>query len=85
MVVGVLVGFRVLILLWLIQAFGFVKMSITLVKYTPQVYLNWKRKSTDGFSLPGVLLDVAGGLLSFLQMFMMSFHSGTRTKDIFSV
>jgi cystinosin len=75
-VVGALVGAKVLILLWLIQAFGFVKMSITLVKYTPQVYLNWKRKSTEGFSLPGVLLDISGGVLSFLQMFLMSFHSG---------
>ena len=46
---------------------GYAKAAITFVKYLPQVYLNWKRKSTDGWSLENVLLDLTGGTLSLLQ------------------
>ena len=47
---------------------GYGKAAITFVKYCPQVYLNWKRKSTVGWSLANVMLDLTGGLLSFLQI-----------------
>lgn len=46
------------------------KVAITFVKYTPQVYHNYKRKSTEGWSLENVLLDLTGGTLSFLQIFL---------------
>lgn len=46
---------------------GYAKAAITFVKYLPQVYLNWKRKSTEGWSLENVLLDLTGGSLSLLQ------------------
>lgn len=36
--------------------------------YSPQVWLNFKRKSTEGFHIGGVLLDFGGGVLSLLQM-----------------
>jgi len=45
---------------------GYAKAAITFVKYLPQVYLNYKRKSTVGWSLANVLLDLAGGSLSML-------------------
>ena len=45
---------------------GYAKCAITLVKYVPQVYLNYSRQSTVGFSIINVLLDLAGGILSFL-------------------
>jgi len=46
---------------------GYAKAAITITKYLPQVYLNWKRQSTDGWSIENVALDFAGGSLSFLQ------------------
>ena len=49
---------------------GYAKCAITFVKYVPQVYLNYKRKSTVGWSLANVLLDLTGGLLSFAQIFL---------------
>ena len=51
---------------------GYAKAVITFVKYMPQVYLNWKRKSTVGWSLENVCLDMTGGLLSFFQQFIDS-------------
>ena len=49
---------------WLVM--GYAKAAITFVKYCPQVYLNWKRKSTVGWSTENVLLDLTGGSLSLL-------------------
>ena len=46
---------------------GYAKAAITFVKYLPQVYLNWRRKSTEGWSLGNVCLDLTGGSLSLLQ------------------
>jgi cystinosin len=34
------------------------------------VYLNYTRKSTVGFSVANVVLDLTGGLLSFLQIWI---------------
>jgi cystinosin len=45
---------------------GYAKAAISFVKYVPQVYLNYSRKSTVGWSLANVLLDLTGGILSFL-------------------
>lgn len=41
---------------------------MTVVKYCPQVWINYKRKSTVGFSIGGILLDFSGGVLSNLQL-----------------
>ena len=38
------------------------------MKYTPQAYLNYKLKSTVGWSIDQILLDFAGGILSLLQL-----------------
>lgn len=38
--------------------------------------MNFKRKSTEGWSIGNVLLDFSGGVLSFLQMFVVAFSSG---------
>ena len=46
---------------------GYAKAAITFVKYLPQVYLNWKRQSCDGWSWENVALDFTGGSLSLLQ------------------
>jgi len=47
---------------------GYCKAAITFVKYLPQVYLNWKRQSTVGWSLENVLLDFTGGFFSMVQI-----------------
>jgi cystinosin len=56
---------------------GYSKAAITFVKYMPQVYLNWKRKSTVGWSITNILLDFTGGSLSFLQQILDSLVNGT--------
>jgi cystinosin len=45
-----------------------IKAIITLIKYAPQVYLNYKRKSTIGWSIENIMLDFMGGFFSNLQM-----------------
>jgi len=46
---------------------GYNKAAISLFKYMPQVYLNYKRQSTVGWSLANVILDLTGGSFSLLQ------------------
>ena len=50
------------------SAMGYCKVAITLIKYIPQIYWNYERKSTEGWSIFNVLMDVTGGVLSFTQM-----------------
>ncbi|XP_068219830.1 cystinosin-like [Palaemon carinicauda] len=56
------------LLLW----FSYVKISITCIKYIPQLYMNYKVKSTEGWSIWQVILDCTGGSLSLVQMFMLA-------------
>ena len=53
---------------------SYVKLGITIVKYMPQAYMNFRRKSTQGWSIGNVLLDFTGGSLSMLQMIMDSYN-----------
>ena len=55
---------------------GYAKAAITFVKYVPQVILNYRRKSTVGWSLANVLLDFTGGSLSLLQSVINSVAFG---------
>lgn len=52
----------------LIYTFGFIKLAVTFVKYIPQAWLNYKRKSTKGWSIYQVLFDLAGGIGSMIQL-----------------
>jgi len=54
---------------------SYVKLGITLVKYMPQAYMNYRRKSTVGWSIGNILLDFTGGSLSILQMFLISINN----------
>ncbi len=49
---------------------GTFKVVVTLIKYLPQVYLNYSRKSTVGWTIHNVLLDFTGGITSTLQLFI---------------
>ena len=62
--------------LTLLYALSYVKLAITLVKYMPQLYLNWQRRSTVGWNIDNVLLDFMGGLLSLLQLLLDAGCSG---------
>jgi len=58
----------------LIDYLGYGKAAISFIKYTPQAYLNWRRKSTVGWSITNILLDFTGGSLSFLQQFIDAYN-----------
>jgi cystinosin len=53
--------------LGLLYGMSIVKLLVTLIKYLPQIYLNFKRRSTVGWNIWNVLLDFTGGFLSVTQ------------------
>lgn len=55
---------------------SYVKLTITLIKYVPQAWMNHKRRSTVGWSIGNIFLDFTGGTLSMLQMFILSYNYG---------
>ncbi|PGH23246.1 hypothetical protein AJ80_02662 [Polytolypa hystricis UAMH7299] len=55
-----------------IYAISYVKLVVTIVKYIPQAWVNYKRKSTVGWSIAQILLDFTGGILSILQLVLDS-------------
>ncbi|XP_062153001.1 cystinosin homolog [Alnus glutinosa] len=63
--------------LQLISIFSSIQVFMTVIKYIPQVFMNFKRKSTDGFSIGYILLDFFGALTSFLQMVVQSIDQGS--------
>ncbi|KAI1721032.1 PQ loop repeat domain-containing protein [Ditylenchus destructor] len=67
------------VLNWLqfINYLAYVKMAVTLSKYFPQAILNFRRKSTVGWSIGNVLLDFSGGFMDICQMVLQ----GSNTED----
>lgn len=59
-----------------VYAVGYVKLIVTLIKYTPQIIANYKNKSTKGWSIWQILLDVTGGILSVAQQGIDSYLQG---------
>lgn len=61
---------------WLdvVYALGYVKVVVTLVKYSPQVLVNWRNRSTQGWSIYSMLLDFVGGVLSIVQLLLDSYR-----------
>lgn len=43
-----------------------------ILKYVPQVALNMRRRSTTGWTIWNVILDLVGGLLSVVQVCMQT-------------
>jgi len=64
------------IITWLdwINYLSYIKLFITIIKYIPQAVMNFKRKSTDGWSIGNILLDFTGGSLSIMQMFLKAYN-----------
>ncbi|XP_071492454.1 cystinosin-like [Diadema antillarum] len=65
------------VITWLeyIYFFSYIKLAITLIKYIPQAYMNFRRQSTEGWSIGNILLDFTGGSFSLLQMFLLSYNN----------
>lgn len=56
----------------LISIFGTLKMIISAVKYVPQALLNFRRRSTEGWSIGNIWCDFTGGAFSFAQILIDS-------------
>lgn len=63
---------------WLdaVYAASYVKLVVTVVKYTPQVAWNYRNKSTRGWSIESMVLDFSGGVLSLAQLAIDSYLQG---------
>uniref|UniRef100_A0A7E4VHQ4 Cystinosin homolog n=1 Tax=Panagrellus redivivus TaxID=6233 RepID=A0A7E4VHQ4_PANRE len=68
----VVTAFDVINWLQFINNLSYVKMAVTLSKYFPQAILNFKRKSTTGWSIGNVLLDFTGGSMDITQMVLQA-------------
>lgn len=53
---------------------SYIKLTITLIKYIPQAVMNYKRKSTVGWSIGNIFLDFTGGILSMVQMIINAYN-----------
>uniref|UniRef100_A0A182N5M6 Cystinosin homolog n=1 Tax=Anopheles dirus TaxID=7168 RepID=A0A182N5M6_9DIPT len=73
-VAGILVGTDTFHWLDFLYVLSYIKLSVTLIKYVPQAVLNFRRKSTVGWSIENVLLDFTGGMLSMLQMLLNGYN-----------
>lgn len=51
------------------------KVLLTITKYVPQALSHTRERSTLGFSITQVLLDIAGGLFSLTQLTLDSYGS----------
>ncbi|XP_063729490.1 cystinosin-like [Symsagittifera roscoffensis] len=62
---------------WLnfINWISYIKLAVSFIKYVPQAWMNYERKSTIGWSIGNVLLDFTGGSLSILQSLLLSYNS----------
>ncbi|KAK6798829.1 hypothetical protein RDI58_006532 [Solanum bulbocastanum] len=58
--------------LWLVSCFNGLQVAMTVTKYIPQAVMNFRRKSTIGFSIGNILLDLFGGLTNYGQMAVQS-------------
>ncbi|KAL8873103.1 MAG: hypothetical protein Q9174_001375 [Haloplaca sp. 1 TL-2023] len=59
-----------------IYGISYIKLLITIVKYIPQIVTNYRQKSTVGWSVEQILMDVVGGVLSVVQVVLDSLLEG---------
>ncbi|CAG8450083.1 510_t:CDS:2 [Funneliformis mosseae] len=87
LLIGVLFGLNQ----WidLLYYMSYIKLCLSFVKYVPQAYLNFRRKSTLGWSIHNILLDFTGGILSIFQLVLDAYLqdnwdgiSGARPRKI---
>ncbi|KAF9606100.1 hypothetical protein IFM89_023123 [Coptis chinensis] len=63
--------------LWLISVFNTIQVVMTVIKYIPQAFMNFSRKSTVGWSIGNILLNLFGGVATYVQMAMQSIDQGS--------
>ncbi|WRT66245.1 uncharacterized protein IL334_003198 [Kwoniella shivajii] len=51
-----------------------IKLFISMVKYIPQVVLNWNLRSVEGFAIGVVICDLIGSIFSFAQLVVSSIY-----------
>ncbi|KAJ1855284.1 hypothetical protein LPJ76_003409, partial [Coemansia sp. RSA 638] len=71
----------VLSLVTFAQSFYY-KLGCSMIKYVPQAWLNYERKSTIGWSIHNIMLDFTGGTLSFAQLILDAVRSGNVTEAL---
>jgi len=54
---------------------SYLKLAVTTIKYIPQAWSNYQRKSTSGWSIYTCLLDITGGVLSIVQLLFDGWRS----------
>lgn len=59
-----------------VYALSYIKLFVTLIKYIPQVHTNYQRKSTVGWSIAQIMMDLVGGVLSVVQLVIDSLLEG---------
>ncbi len=66
---------------WLgfITTMNHLQLAMTFIKYSPQAYYNWKRKSTEGWSVWGIVLDLTGGVFSLFQLLILCWNADDMT------
>jgi len=70
----ILTAFEKMNLLLLIYFYSYIQIVVSCIRYIPQILLNYRRKSTDGWSIGYVLFNFIGGILSIIQMFFLAFN-----------
>ncbi|KAL2635564.1 hypothetical protein R1flu_007043 [Riccia fluitans] len=58
--------------LWLISGFNIIQVIMTAIKYIPQAWFNYQRKSTVGWSIGNIILDLSGGVGNLFQLVIQS-------------
>jgi len=51
---------------------SYFKLYVSTAKYVPQALMNWRRKSTVGYSIEGAIYDLSGGILSLIQSLLIA-------------
>lgn len=78
--VGILLSLLAMVsfdsMMWLDYLYycSYIKLAVTITKYIPQVIMNYRLKSTIGWSIGAVLCDFTGSIFSTLQMIVISYN-----------
>ncbi|XP_072019471.1 cystinosin homolog isoform X1 [Amphiura filiformis] len=68
--------FKAISFVTFIDIMGYLKLLLSFSKYIPQVHMNYERKSTEGWSIAVVILDLLCGALTVSGMFIVAFNYG---------
>ena len=64
---------------------GYAKLCLVLMKCFPQLYWNYRRKSTVGWSIANILLDLLGGVFSFISAGLSRYDGLNLSKILLGV